>query len=110
HAWTKRQTVFETSCNVEEILSALRVFAVWRTRPSVFHFPDSGKIRLAVGCSRRRSGEIRLTIRVTRNAGSGIVQPLRPQRRCQYGQHGEVSYVHLALSMCCMSFSFSRHM
>ena len=45
--------------------------------------PDSGKIGLAVGRSRRGGGKIRFAVRRSRDSGSWIVQPLRPERRSE---------------------------
>ena len=41
------------------------------------YLPESGKVGLAIGGARQRTGEIRLTVARARNPGRGIVQPLR---------------------------------
>src|SRR5205823_9361889 len=68
-------------------------------------FPYPGKIRLAVGCSRRWRFEVRCPVRQSRNAGGRMIQPLGVERngdkKREHQRRGEsANDFHLETSQC----------
>ena len=67
------------------------------------HLPESGKVGLAIGGARRRSGEIRLAVARAGNPGRGIVHPLRwraGRKEREQDEQPPISHVQSSRHQC----------
>src|SRR5262249_27133945 len=72
-----RQAAFQAPADIHELLSDKHVVTtLGRTRPVMFNVPYAREVGVAIRRSWRLSIQVRRAVRVTRNAGRWVVQPL----------------------------------